>query len=153
MAVDAAQLLTMSAQQLDELFSASQSGPIPDGPAKGTAIIAPGTAYSADIAQIVNVFAWQGKTFDAAHGTLTNRISLVGINAIVADVYKAASWFDQAECIVLDYSKTSLLAHYVRDEIRLVAPGVYLGLVYWAKTRLIHFALEFPPASAASGTS
>ncbi|GAC1571293.1 MAG: hypothetical protein NVS3B7_01220 [Candidatus Elarobacter sp.] len=124
MALDAKQFLTMTSDQLDALFSASESGPIPNGPAEGTAIIAPGTTYSAEIAKIVNIFAWQGKTFDAAHGTLTNRISIVGINAIVAQVYKDTSWFDRKECIVLDYSKTSLLAHWVRDEIRQVAPGV-----------------------------
>ena len=28
---------------------------------------------------------------------------------------------DQKECIVLDYSETSLLAHWVRDEIREVS--------------------------------
>ena len=71
---------------------------------------------------LINIFAWQGKNFDAAHGTLTNRISAFGINAIVAEVYKSESWFDKKECIVLDYSKTSLVAKHVRDEIREIAP-------------------------------
>ena len=31
---------------------------------------------------------------------------------------------------MLDYSKTSLIAHWIRDEIREVSPGIYLGLVY-----------------------
>ena len=150
MALDSAQLLTMHSDELDDLFSKSESGPIPNGPAEGTAIIAPGTKYSAEIAKIVSIFAWQGKTFDGVHGTLTNRISVFGFNAIVAEVYKTESWFDKKECIVLDYSKTSTLAHYVRDEIRQVAPGLYLGLVYWKEKRLIHFALEFPPETAPS---
>ncbi len=115
----------------------------PTAKREGTAIIAPGTAGSAEIASLVNIFAWQGKTFDAAHGTLMNRISVFGVNAIVAEVYKAASWFDNKECIVLDYSKTSLVAKHIRDEIREIGPGVYLGLVYWDKKRTIHFALEF----------
>jgi hypothetical protein len=51
--------------------------------------------------------------------------------------------FDQKECIVLDYSKTSLVAKHVRDEIREIGPGVYLGLVYWDHTKTIHFSLEF----------
>jgi hypothetical protein len=136
-------LLQMSQSQLDELFSKSEAGPIPDGPAKGTAIIAPGTAFSVDIADAINVFAWQGKTFDAQHGTLRNRISVLGLNAIVAEVYKAPSWLDQKECIVLDYSKTSTVAQWIRDEIRLLEPKKYLGVVYWSKKRLINFALEF----------
>jgi len=144
MAYTAQQLLTLTAAELDQLFATSPAGTIPDGQAHGTAIIGAGTSYSAEIASIVNIFAWQGKTFDAAHGTLVNRISFLGVNAIVAEVYKGESLFDQKECIVLDYSKTSLVAKHIRDEIREIDPGVYLGVVYWDTTRTIHFALEFP---------
>jgi len=138
------QLLAMSQKDLDDVFSSSPAGDIPNGEAEGTAIIASGTPFSAEIASLINVFTWKGKTFDAAHGTLTNRILAFGLNAIVAEVYKAASWFDNRECIVLDYSKTSLVAKHVRDEIREIAPGTYLGLVYWEKDRTIHFSLQFP---------
>lgn len=144
MAYTAAQLLEMPDKQLDELFSSSVAGDIPNGEADGTAIIAAGTKFSPVIASLINIFTWKGKTFDAAHGTLTNRILAFGINAIVAQVYKSESWFDGKECIVLDYSKTSLLAEHVRDEIRQIGPGLYLGLVYWKKDRTIHFALQFP---------
>jgi hypothetical protein len=143
-AYTASQLLAMSQKQLDDLFSASPAGDTPNGEADGTAIIASGTVFSPEIAALINIFAWKGKTFDAAHGTLTNRILALGLNAIVAEVYKASSWFDNKECIVLDYSKTSLVAEHVRDEIREIAPGTYLGLVYWDKDRTIHFALQFP---------
>jgi hypothetical protein len=137
-------LLTMSQDQLDSVFTASATGPIPNGQAIGTAIVAPGTAYTADIASGVSAFAWQGKVFDAAHGTLVNRITPFGIDAILADVYAGTSWLDDKPCIVLDYSKTSIVAHWIRDEIRQVAPNLYLGVVYWGKQRLIHFSLEFP---------
>ena len=136
-------LLQMTQSQLDALFTRSPSGPIPDGSAQGTAIIAPGTVFSADIAAVINLFAWQGKTFDAAHGVLRNRISVLGLNAIVAEVYKGPSWLDQKECIVLDYSKTSTVAQWIRDEIRQIEPRLYLGKVYWSKKRLIDFALQF----------
>jgi len=140
-------LLAMSQQQLDDLFKSSPAGPIPNGEAKGTAIIAPGTTYSADIAHAINVFAWQGKSFDAAHGVLVNRITPFGLNAIVADVYVAPSWLDGKDCVVLDYSRTSTLAHWIRDEIREVAPNFYLGVVYLAKKRLINFSLDFSASS------
>jgi len=141
--IDNAQLLKMSFEQLDALFGASPSGSIPNGPAEGTAIISPGTRFTDDIAKIINIFAWRGKEFDAEHGTLTNRLTAIGINAIVAQVYKEPSWFDQKECIVLDYSKTSLVAHWIRDEIRQIGPDLYLGRVYWDKRALIHFSLDF----------
>jgi len=143
MAYDVPQLLTMSQAQLDDLFRASPPGEVPDGEAKGTAIVAPGTTYSEEIAEFVNHFAWQGKTFDSGKGVLRNRILPLGLNAIIAKVYKAPSWLDGKECIVLDYSDTSLLARWIRDEIRQIGPGMYLGKVYWDKKRLIDFALRF----------
>jgi len=136
-------LLKMSQAQLDDLFKASEAGPIPDGPAEGTAIIAPGTNYSLEIAKLVSLFVWQGKTFDGPHGVLRNRISAFHLNAIVAEVYKGPSWLDGKECIVLDYSKTSTVAQWIRDEIRQIGPKLYLGKVYWEKKRLIDFALQF----------
>lgn len=138
------QLLAMSQKELDDLFTNSPAGEIPNGEAAGTAIIAPGTAYSQEIATLINHFGWQGKTFDAAHGSLRNRITYFGFNAIIAKVYKGLSWFDNKECIVLDYSETSLVAKRIRDEIRQIGPGTYLGVVFWNKTRTIDFALEFP---------
>lgn len=139
----AADLMKMSQVELDDLFKANPAGDIPDGQAKGTAIIAPGTVFSPEIAEIVSVFAWQGKTFDSARGVLSNRILSLGLNAIIATVYKDKSWLDGNECIVLDYSKTSLVAHWIRDEIRQIAPKFYLGKVYWEKSRLIDFCLDF----------
>jgi hypothetical protein len=133
----------MSQQQLDDLFRASPAGDIPNGAANGTAIIAPGTRYSVIIAQIINHFGWQGKVFDAANGLLKNRILAFGVEAIIAKVYKGPSWLDGKECIVLDYSQTSIVAQRVRDEIRLISPGFYLGKVYWGKDRLIDFCLQF----------
>jgi hypothetical protein len=143
MAYDATQLLAMSQAQLDDLFRASPAGDIPNGPAKGTAIIAPGTQFSEPTAQIINLFGWQGKLFDAAKGLLKNKILAFGFEAIVARVYKGPSWLDGKECIVLDYSDTSVIAQYVRDEIRLISPNFYLGKVYWDKDRLIDFCLQF----------
>jgi hypothetical protein len=143
MAYDVDQLLRMSQAELDALFSAQEAGPIPDGEGDGTAIIAPGTVFTREIASFVNHLAWQGKVFDAKAGLLKNRILPLGLNAIVARVYKQASWLDGKECIVLDYSETSMVAHWIRDEIRLISPDLYLGIVYWDKARLIDFALRF----------
>lgn len=143
MAYDVPQLLKMSQAQLDELFTKSAPGEIPDGEANGTAIVAPGTTYNKKIAELINLFGWQGKVFDAKKGVLKNKILSFGLNAIIAKVYKDASWLDGKECIVLDYSDTSFVASRVRDEIRQIGPNLYLGKVYWGKTRLIDFALQF----------
>ena len=143
MTYDVAGLLKMTPAELDALFEASAPGPIPDGEGQGTAIVAPGTAFTPEIAAFINLFAWQGKVFDAKAGVLRNRILPFGLNAIIARVYVAPSWIDKRDCIVLDYSETSIVAQWVRDEIRLISPGLYLGKVFWNHARLIDFALQF----------
>jgi len=143
MTYDVPSLLKMTQAELDALFQASPPGPIPDGEGSGTAIIAPGTLFSPEIARFINVFAWQGKAFDARAGLLRNHILPFGLKAIIARIYVAPSWIDQRDCIVLDYSETSEVAQWIRDEIRLISPGLYLGNVFWNRTRLINFALQF----------
>jgi len=141
---DIPDLMKMNQAQLDDLFKQSPAGPIPNGEAQGTAIIAPGTQLEAEAAKLIHLLAWQGKVFDAAAGELRNKILPVGMQAIIAKVYPGDSWYDGKGCIVLDYSQTSLIAHWIRDEIRLVGEGVYLGIVYWSRKKLINFALKFP---------
>ena len=105
--------------------------------------MAAGSSFTPDIASFINHFAWQGKIFDAKKGMLKNRISVFGVHAIIAKVYKGPSWLDGKECIVLDYSETSFVAHWIRDEIRQIEPKLYLGLVYWDRKRLFDFCLKF----------
>ena len=144
MAVGVPQLSGMSSDELDALFRSSEAGAIPQGEADGTVLIAPGTQLEGPAEKLIHVIAWQGKVFDPEKGELRNKILPIGVRAVRAKVYKEASWLDQKETIVLDYSKTSLVAHWIRDEIREVSPGLYLGLVYWKRARILHFALKFP---------
>jgi hypothetical protein len=137
-------MLHMKREELDDLFRSSPSGPIPKGQARGTVISHPGTEFAEIAAKLVHLIAWQGKVFDPEKGELLNEISPLHLDRIRAKVYNGESWFDGKDCIVLDYSKTSLVAHWIRDEMREVSPGVYLGIVYWQKTRILNFSLEFP---------
>jgi hypothetical protein len=143
MAYDVTQLLKMPQAEIDKLFADSPPGPIPNGEGEGTAIVDPGTARAPELAKLINHFAWQGKIFDAKNKTLVNHIGPFGLKAILAEVYVGKSLIDQKDCIVLDYSKTSLVAKHIRDEIRQIAPNVYLGPVFWDTKKLFFFALEF----------
>ena len=136
------QLVGLSAQQLDDLFAASPAGPIPTGNTNGKAIIAPGTPIAGILALVVRLFFWQGKVFDPEQGILRNKVSPIGFKSVVAKVYRGESWFDGKECIVIDYSQTSKVAQFVRDEIRMVSPGVYLGVVFQGSKKTINFALS-----------
>lgn len=143
-------LLKLSPAELDALFTAGAPGPIPSGNAAGEAILWSGTFWSNLIARFAHDLAWQGKIFtpnpDGDGATLINKLGPSGVHGIVARVYQTTSWFDAKPCIVLDYSKTSLLAQKIRDEIRLIDPvtHLYLGKVWWGTRLLLGFALEFP---------
>ena len=139
----AVDLLDMSRAELDKLFSASPPGPIPTGEGDGTVIFAPDTPVSDVAAKLAHLIAWQGKVFDPERGELRNEIGPLGALAIRAKVYYEDSWFDKKPAIILDYSATSLVAHWIRDEIRLIAPGLYLGIVYWDDKKILNFALQF----------
>ena len=137
--------LGMSREQLDEIYQNTEAGNIPSGDTRGTAIVA-GSLFSKTLARIARAFAWQGKVFDLfppdqQNGILINKISPFSLTFVVAKVYRDASWMDGKETIVIDYSKTSFFAKVIRDEIREVEPGVYLGKVWWGKTRVLDFAL------------
>ena len=138
------ELLHSSAAQLDDLFATGAAEPIPRGEGDGTVLVEPGTQLAGPAAKLVHLLAWQGKVFDPDRGELRNEILPFGLHAIRAKVYRDASWVDGKDAIVLDYSKTSLVAHWIRDEIRLVGPGIYLGVVFWERARLLRFALAFP---------
>jgi hypothetical protein len=141
--VDVEALKTMTQAELDDLFVRSPAGPIPAGEADGTVLFDPGSSLEAPAAQVAHLLFWRGKVFDPGTGTLRNRILPAGIPAIAAQVYKAPSWIDGKDCIVLDYSKLSIVAHWIRDEIREVAPGLYLGVVFWERRKILNFALDF----------
>lgn len=137
-------LLDMSQDELDNLFRASPAGPIPEGEGEGTVLFAPDTTVGDIAAKVAQLAIWKGKVFDPARGQLVNKLLPWGALAIAAKVFKGISWFDGKEAVILDYSETSIAAQYIRDEIRLVAPGLYLGVVYWEKTKILNFALDFP---------
>ena len=133
--------------ELDVIYRGAAAGKLPSGETRGTAIVA-GSFLSRWYARFARLFAWQGKVFDLfpphrENGILINKISPFSLSFIVAKVYRDASWMDGNETIVIDYSTTSFFAKKIRDEIREVEPGVYLGKVWWGRTRILDFALTY----------
>ena len=137
-------LLRMGNRELDELFRSSPPGEIPTGVLDGTAILFPGHRAAIPLASVVRQVVWRGKVVEPAGHALRNRLTLLDIKAIAAVVYREPSQVDGRDCIVLDYSITSFVAGGVRDEIRLVAAGLYLGVVWWYGRRVSWFLLRQP---------
>jgi hypothetical protein len=144
-ALEEQDLVNMSGAELDELFRRSPPGEIPDGEANGQVLVGfENETLSDTAAKVAGLVVWQGKVFDREKGELVNKVGPFGVKTIRAKVYKEPSWFDGKEAIILDYSDTSVVAQWIRDEIREVAPGLYLGLVFWEKEKILRFSLKFP---------
>jgi len=138
----------MSRSELDEAFRSSPPGTIPVGRSRGTAMLAPGSALEGVLRALIRGLVWKGKVFRPESQDLKNLLSPFGVPGIRARVYEDLSWFDQAPAIIIDYSRTSLVARMIRDEIRQVAPGVYVGQIFLWKKRIGHFLLELPAGGA-----
>ena len=141
MVVDVPQLAGSSPDELDALFRESGAGEIPVGKTQGAVLLAPGTEIAWPAKRLIQWLVWRGKVFNPQKEDLLNVVGPFGIKSVRAKVYKDPSWFDQKETIVLDYSKTSRIARKIRDEIREVSPGVYLGLVFWGRNKILYFTL------------
>jgi hypothetical protein len=139
-----AALRTMTNTELDDLFRASPAGVVPDGNMAGTVLACTGTGLAAPLARITRVLLWQGKVVNRRRSVLKNKVGPLHLRAVKALVYPNPSWVDGRPCVVLDYSSTSLLARAVRDELRLVGPHLYLGVVWLGHRRVLWFTLRGP---------
>jgi hypothetical protein len=139
------ELLQLSREELDDLFRASTAGELPDGHVEGIFLAVPLLDVSRLASALIRLLAWRGKVFDAARGEVVNEVLPFRIRAVRAHVRREPSLLDGAEAIVLDYSQTSFVARAVRDELREISPGTYLGLVYWGRAKVGSFALRLSP--------
>jgi hypothetical protein len=136
-------LLSLSQAELDKLYRNSPLGDIPVGDTKGTAILIPKSPFGMIATWLIRLLVWQGKVFNPAQRDLKNKVSPFGLKAIRARVYVGDSRLVQGQkAIVIDYSKTSFVAQKIRDEIRQVAPRLYLGKVFWGHKHLLDFSLS-----------
>jgi len=139
-----AHLLSLKQEHLDNLYKTLPAGPIPNGKARGRAAFFPGTLLGT-VTQIATALFWQGKIFDLKDGSMANRI--LGFTAIKAKIFYGKSKLDSRKSIILDYAETSRAAGMIIDEIRLVAPNIYLGRGYmrtpFGNIHLLNFALDF----------
>jgi hypothetical protein len=126
-AVSLERLLQLGPAELEALYRGGVPAAIPSGRVRGTVLLSPGTWRTRPLARSTRL-VWQGKVFDPVSATAVNRF--FGLRTIRAQVYQGASWLDGAPALVLDYSQTSRIYAGNRDEIRQVAPGLFLGLMY-----------------------
>src|SRR5262245_38296328 len=110
----------------EALFRQGTLGCGPLGPTRGTVLYADGKRplLKARLQGVV----WKGKTFHG-DGTFTNRW-LGGVQAVSADTCVEPSWLDGQPCLVMQYAPDAPVFGNVRDELRQIAPDVWLGRSY-----------------------
>ena len=134
------QLTCMSWPELETLYREADAGAIPTGYAAGKAIYCPCQPLAGLHSRITGAL-WHGKVFDNAEGSLLNQWT--GFRAIKARVTYGPSCLDGKPSILMDYGETSLVWADVRDEVREVAPGLYLGRMYRRKKCGLEFQFFF----------
>ncbi|MDB5307614.1 MAG: hypothetical protein JWO38_1816 [Gemmataceae bacterium] len=120
------ELVRMTRCELETLYRQADPGTPPAGVTRGRAIFNPGSPVTVPAARVTRVL-WQGKVFKD-DGMMVNRV--FGMRAIHARIYSGESWLDGRPALILDYCGASKLFPNVRDEVREVAPGLYVGLTY-----------------------
>lgn len=118
-------LVRMDCRQLDSLYRQCEVGTPPCGVMDGRAIINAGSPITVPTSRIVHLM-WQGKVIQG--DTMINRV--FGMRAVKAKVYMGESWIDGKPALILDYAETSKLFPAIRDEVREVSPGLYLGATH-----------------------
>jgi hypothetical protein len=145
MPVRAQDLPALRRRAVVELFGSGSVGAVPDGRGRGTVLLGTGGLVGRLFAAVAYALLWRGKMVDARAGRLRNLLGPWGMQAVVGEVYAAPSLQDGGPCIVLDYSRTSWVARLVRDELREISPGLFVGLLRLRRRHVIDFALDFRP--------
>lgn len=104
-------------------FRQAELGSSPTGPTRGT-VLHVESRFPRVKARLQGV-VWKGKTFHD-DGTFTNRW-LGGVRAVSADTRVEPSWLDGQPCLVMQYPPNAPVFGNIRDELRQIAPGVWLG--------------------------
>lgn len=139
------ELRNLDQNTLDQLYLEATPGPMPDGRSRGAALFFPTAPLLNNSARVLSSLLWQGKIFDTNKRVLLNRV--IGFRAVKAEIFYGPSLLDGKESIIIEYRHTSLVAKSIRDEIRMVSPGVYLGRAYMRapgkEVMLVNFVLDF----------
>ena len=139
-------LARLSPPQLDALYASGSPAPMPSGKVRGMALRGPGTSLGPARSRASRI-AWQGKVFEPGNSQAVNRF--FGVRTIRGNLSYGPSWRDGGNALILDYAGTSKVYGNYRDEIRQVAPGIFLGLMYDRTTSppnlKMYFALDARP--------
>jgi hypothetical protein len=121
-----AQLKRLNLCGLDRLFAQAPPGEIPLGYARGQVLLMTDARCPKLRARLASS-AWKGKHF-CEGGEFINQWP--GFTALRGKIEPGVSSYDDKPCLVLDYPPGTPLFGNMRDEMREIAPGLYLARLY-----------------------
>lgn len=120
-------LACMGWGELQSLYRDAQPGSLPAGFVRGRSLFNPCEKLAGSRTKVANCL-WRGKHFCPEDCTLVNQ--WLGVRAIRAHTYAGESWHDGKPALILDYADSSFVWRKARDEMREVAPGLYVGMMH-----------------------
>jgi hypothetical protein len=122
----AGELRRLTAEELEQWFAQGRVDNLPVGAFHGTVLLQIDARLPRLRARLASV-VWKGKVFEP-DGSFINQWA--GFRAVPSQVAVGASWYDGQSCLVLEYPANSAVFANTRDELREIAPGVFLGRFY-----------------------
>jgi hypothetical protein len=117
----------LDCDQLDALFAAGTVCEPPVGFGRGRILLRVDGKRMPRLRARLQGVVWKGKVF-YPDGTFVNQWACR--RAIGSCVAIGPSWFDGRPCVALDYPPDAPIFGNARDELREIAPGLWLGRFY-----------------------
>ncbi len=121
-------LKRMSGDELLVLYRASDVGRPLDGNLKGRLVHIAGRGLPTLKFRLGGAL-WRGKTAQASDGYFINRW-VGGVSALDSRYVIGPSWIDGRPAVIMEYPPKTPFFGNVHDEVREIAPGLYLGPVF-----------------------
>jgi hypothetical protein len=119
-------LRCLSCSQLEELYAQAPAAPIPVGFVRGRVLVLSGYRFPRANKKITSLI-WKGKCFEE-DGTFINQWA--GFRAVRSEATVGPSYYDGKPSLVLEYPAWVPYFGKMRDEVREIAPGLYLCMAF-----------------------
>jgi hypothetical protein len=121
-----ADLRHLCCDELQQIFASAEGCTFPSGFGRGEVLLRTDPRHARLKARMTNR-VWKGKRFEE-DGYFINQ--WLCFRALHSYVCQGPSWLDGRPCVILEYPPDTPLFGNTRDELREVAPGVWLGMWY-----------------------
>ena len=118
----------MSTSQLEELYRNGKVFEPSDGYLKGRAFPKPDKLGHQLRSEAIGL-VWKGKNIYTNEAIMLNQVGKK--QKVAASISKEESWLDGKPSVIFDYASGPKWAQKARDEVREIAPGLYLGIMYF----------------------